>query len=842
MNNLFEKAKWITFGHENEVRNGINPWENCITEEMRKDDILQNSGIPVFCRQFELKSDVKSCKIHLTALGCFNVYVNGKKISSDELMPGWTDYRKRVLYYSYDITENVGISNAVAVPVSLGWWAGRISLGTYGTDNDIAFICVIETEYKSGEKAYIYSDADWNGTHSGPVRYADIWDGEVFDANFDSYESMSMTDYPKEKLSCVPFLYENFKGVISPKVGPSVCVRDFLDMKPQSATVFCGTEDNGSDFGAIHILKKYEGESASQKIKLKKGESVIYDLMQNMVGWAHFTVKGEKNTHVVIRHAEMLNDSGMRSRGNDGPDGSVYTANYRSAKAKVKYTLRGDAQGETYRPSYTFFGFRYIEFTADEDIEIISFKCDVVGSDMPETGFIETSNSDINKLLSNIRWGQRGNYLSIPTDCPQRDESLGWTGDTQVFACTAAYNANVLEFFRKWLQDARDSQNEEGMYPDVIPHTRVVGWGGAAWSDAGIIVPYVMYKMYNDKSIIKECYESMEKYMAWLAKTELEGPNRTYGDWLAYEPTDIRMISIAYYAYDALLMSKMSCAISESEGDEYSNKAYEYKDLYGRICKHFQSIFIDEKGQLNQTSQTAYLLALKFGLLPEECREDARKALANKIIDNGYKLSTGFVGTSILNQTLSDIGESNLAYSLLLQTKNPSWLYSVYQGATTIWERWNSYTLESGFGDVGMNSFNHYAYGVVGEWMYKYMLGIETDEEQPGFKHIILQPKPDTRTSAEMPEGQERITWARGSYNSVSGLIKSAWYMEENTFTFIFTVPENTTTTVYLPVFDKNAKTVIIDGEVIPVSDFNIENNCYVIQTEPGDHQIEALL
>ena len=836
MNTILDKAKWITLGRDpREVRSKINPWEYPITAEIRAEDIPDGYGIPVFSKKFEVKENVKKCIVYITALGCFNLYVNGSRISNDELMPGWTDFNKRVLYYEYDITEHVSKVNRIAVPVSLGWWAGRISLGTYG-DNDIALICAIKTEYANGEVEYVYSDIDWQGTTDGPVRYADIWDGEVYNSNYDSYSKMSQPNYPCEKLAKVPTVFTGFKGEISPKVGPSVCVREFLNMKPVSATIFDGINDNGSDFGAINVVSVIDAKEASGRIVLKKGQKVNYDLGQNMVGWANFVVKGSKNTTITLRHAEFLNDSGMLSRGNDDADGSVYTANYRSAKAKLKYVLNGAGE-EKYRPAFTFFGFRYIEFSADEDIEIISFKCDVVGSDTPETGFIETSSKDINQLYSNIKWGQRGNYLSVPSDCPQRDETLGWTGDTQVFACTGAYNANVLEFFRKWLQDARDSQLDNGMYPDVIPKSRVVGNGGAAWSDAGIIVPYMMYKMYGDKSIIKECYPSMQKYMDYLATTNLEGPLQTYGDWLAYEPTEKRLISICYYAYDAILYSKMMAAISENEGDFFAQKAEEYMQVYNNVRNHFCNTYLNDDGSLSQNTQTAYLLALKLDLIPEEYKEKAKKTVAQKIIDNGYKLSTGFIGTATLNQTLSEIGCSNLAYSLLLQTANPSWLYSVYQGATTVWERWNSYTKESGFGNVGMNSFNHYAYGAVGEWMYKYMLGIETDEKEVGFKHIILQPKPDTRKENEMPEGQEKISWVKGYFVTAYGKIEASWSVDGNTFTYSVSVPENTTATLFLPVIGENTTTVTADGVKCDIGDFSQKDGYLVIDVFPGKHE-----
>lgn len=843
MSDLFKHAKWISFESKKPTsKKNVNPWENVIDDKVRKTDICKGAGIPVFCKRFKCKEAVQSCVIHLTALGCFNLYVNGMKIGNDELMPGWTDCEKRALYYTYDISDIVQDINGVAVPVSPGWWAGRISLSTYGDYNDSALICVIEIVYQSGEKESIYSDLTWKGTTSGPVRFADIWDGEVFDANYDSYEMISQPNYLQTKLRKVPYEFKKFKGTISPQIGPSIRIRDFLDMRPVTAVIYDDILDNKTDFGAISVNRTIEAPENRGPYILKQGETILYDMGQNMVGWAHFKVRGGQNTVITLRHAEMLNDTGAKSRGNDGPMGSLYTANYRSAKAKGRYILNGNEAGEEYRPAFTFYGFRYVEITATQDIEILDFKCDVVGSDTPETGFIETSNKDVNQLFSNILWGQRGNYLSIPTDCPQRDERLGWTGDTQIFACTGAYNANVHGFFRKWLQDARDSQRDYGAFTDVIPRSRVVGEGNAAWADAGIIVPYIIYKMYGDRSILAESYDSILDYMDYLSVTNMEGPHPAYGDWLAYEHTESRFICIAYYAYDALLVSKISAALSENSEDLYAERAEEYWTLYTKIRSHFQKVFLDENGKLTQTSQTAYLLSLKFDLLPENYREEAIQALADKIKNNGYKLSTGFVGSGILNQTLSEIGESNLAYSLLLQKDNPSWLYSIYQGATTIWERWNSYTKEKGFGDVGMNSFNHYAYGSVGEWMYRYMAGIDADEEKPGFKHIILQPKPDTRTPEELPYGQERITWVKASYESISGKIECSWIMENDTFTYVVSIPKESYATLYLPIFDENAKTVTVNGKIYSTDLFQISKGCYVMPLASGRYEIEAML
>ncbi len=837
----FRNSTWIAiddslcrFGEEGQI---VNPWEMS-SEWDRYSPIDRGSGLPVFRKEFgsSAKKPV-SCTIYATALGNFELYVNGSRvgvkrgrgIAYDELKPGWTDYAKRVMYYTYNLSSFLrgDGKNCIAAVVSGGWYQGRIACNTYGK-HKTAFNAVMDIAYSDGTSERICTDTSWNADVAGPVLAAEIWDGEVFDARKGSLEELSL---PEKKCAgwkkAVPF--DDFTGVITRKVGPSVRIRK-INMKPDSLTVYTGIGDNGTDFGKIIVNRTVRKPGA---VTLKKGETFVYDMGQNMVGWVNFTVSGKRGTEVTARYAEMLNDSGEKSRGNDGPEGSLYTANYRTAKARGTYILRGEGE-ESYHPTFTFYGFRYIELTATADVEIISLKADVVGSENTETGTMETSSKDLNRLISNILWGQRGNYLSVPTDCPQRDERLGWTGDTQIFCGTAAYNADVLEFFRKWLQDAVDSQSEAGAFTDVVPRMRIVGEGNAAWADAPIIVAYNMYRMYGDLKIVKDVFPALEKYMKYLSGFGMNGPHPAYGDWLAYEPTDNRFICVCYYAYDALLMEKLSLILGKEK------KAASYRRLYERIRKYFRKTYF-KRNKPAQTSQTAYLLSLKFGLLPEEYREKARNTLAQKIVDNGYKLSTGFVGTGILNVTLSELGLDGLAYSLLLQTGNPSWLYSVYQGATTIWERWNSYTRDTGFGNVGMNSFNHYAYGAVQEWMYKYMLGIDNDEADPAFRHIILRPTPDTRADEEMPEGQERVTWVRGSYNSVSGPIDVSWSMQDDFFVYNASVPEGAYATLYLPVFDENAATVTINGIVSPVSGFEKENGKLKIDLAPGRYTFEVM-
>ena len=827
------QAAWIAFEKPTAtVVTRKNPWESGWGKDDQFAPVDDVGGVALFCKKFSVEG-LKSARIDVTSLGVFDLWCNGRRVGRvdengnevyDELKPGWTDYRERVLYYSYDLAPYLADGeNILVAAVAPGWWNGRISVRTYGEDNHVALLAAVYLLDAEGDRV-LFTDDTWQGAWGGAVRASDIWDGERYDANYPTYACLS------KGCDCVTWgavATEAHDIFVTPHIGPTIMVRSEMTRKPETVVIYNGTDDNGSDFGKIHVVRQSAGEDS---FKLCKGEAAVIDLGQNMVGWPTFTVKGTKNTEVVIRVGEMLNDSGLKSRGNDNPEGSIYSINYRSAKAKAHYILKGDADGEYFCPTFTFFGFRYLEIYATEDVEFEGLSCLVVGSATHETGKMETSHPMVNKLISNILWGQRGNYLSVPSDCPQRDERLGWTGDTQAFCGTASYNADVSGFFHKWLQDARDSQNDEGMYPDVIPWARVVGFGNGAWGDAGVIVPYVMWKMYADTSIIEEHYASMVKYMNWLEKSDCKGPNPCYGDWLAYEGTNTPLISAAYYAMDCQYMAAMSRAIGKEA------EAARYEEMYGKVRAYFLATYCDEQGDLlpEHRTQCAYLLTLKIGLLNENRRAATVAALKQKIIDNGYKLSTGFVGSCILCEVLAENGENNRAYSLLLQTENPSWLYSIYQGATTIWERWNSYTLATGFGDVGMNSFNHYAYGAVQEWMYRHIAGIETTEEAPGFAHPVLQPKPDTRTPDEIPEGQELIKWAKTSFESRNGLIVSNWDTTDG-FVYECTVP--VAATLFLPMLS-DAETYTVNGVEKKFADGKVCycGKCLEIELEPGSY------
>lgn len=765
--------------------------------------VLQDAATaaPRFRKEFAAGGKVKSAILYTSGLGVYNVYINGERVGYempdgkmvyDELMPGWTDYRSTVFYMTHDVTGLVREGeNAIGALVSSGWWAGDVSHGIYGSQN-VAFIAKLVVELESGEIVTVVSDETWKVSGRGPVKSGEIYHGEVYDARL--AENWTAPDYD-DSTWVKAALDGQAKGALMAHEGPTVRVRPEMERKPVGLTVYNGIKSNGTTYGEINVVRTSDGNSP---LTIRKGETVVVDFGQNASGWAQFRVKGARGTQVNLRYAEMVNDSGEAERGNDAAKGALYTVALRSAKARGIYTLSGEADGETYAPTTTFYGFRYCDITATDDVELQWITAQTVSTATEERSKLTTDNADVNKLYSNIMWGQRSNFLSVPTDCPQRDERLGWTADTQIFSLAASYNAQVQGFYHKWMRDMRDGQLDNGAYPNVAPFNWVEH-GSCAWADAGIILPWNVYVMYGDKSIIEENYESMNRYMEWVGaqkegQFQYVGSDTRYGDWLAFEDTDKRYISVAHYGYMADIMARMSAALSESEGDAYDLKAKEYAELFGNIKSEFNRRYINGRtGLLSYKSQCAQLLALKFNMLSsEKSVEGAKTTLRERIEANGNKLSTGFIGTGIINQTLSEQGMDDLAYTLLLQHDCPSWLYSVDQGATTIWERWNSYTREGGFSkNIEMNSFNHYAYGAVGEWMYRHMAGIAPDSERPGFSHIVLKPSFDTA---------RRIAHVDAEFGSNYGPVKAMWKTGEGgRYEYEVTVPANTTATLTLP-------------------------------------------
>ncbi len=773
-------------------------------------------GLPAFRRSFVCNEKPLKATIEATALGIFELWCNGTRVGHvhdnetvyDELKPGSTDFRHRVYTYRYDLTPYLSRENTLVAVVASGWWQGRISFGAFG-DAPLAFACELKLQYAHTEQV-ISTDDTWECTIGGPTLFADIYDGEYTDARR-PHPADEMNGYVWSPVGT----YTDYQGKAEPRIGPPVRLRPDLERHAVSAVLWRKIDDDGTDYGCVRPRMKRVGDGC-EAVMLRPGEHLTVDLGQNFAGRPRVTLTAESGTEVRLAVAEMLNTSGDRARGADGPKGSVYVENYRSARADITYVANGSGQ-ETYHPLYTYYGFRYIDITASETVEIREVRGEVLTSDMPEVGYVETDNELLNRFISNVHWGRRSNYLHVPTDCPQRDERLGWTADTHIFAGAAAYAADIRAFMRKWLQDARDSQKTTGgAYADVIPHVLDNGFSGnAAWGDAGIIIPSVLYEMYGDTETMREHYPSMEQYMEYLAQFGYEGGRLAYGDWLAYEETDKRYVAVAYYANAAHLMETYSRILTRTVGDIYSRRAAHYHDLHEKIVAHFRARYVVD-GTLTETGQTAYILALHFRLVEEDMRDTCRKALVEKIKANGYRLSTGFLGTGLIATTLTEIGEAQLVYALLTGTSDPSWLYSVTQGATTVWERWNSYTHAGGFGDVTMNSFNHYAYGAVTEWLWRGAAGIMTDPDNVGFGHLLLSPIPDLR-QGEMLGHTAPLRRLAAVYDSIAGRVESAWHWEGERFVYRCTVPAEITATIRMPALtggvpDPARRTITVNG------------------------------
>ena len=748
------------------------------------------SGLPAYRRSFTLSKELKSAKLYTTALGVYESYINGARVGRlkrdgsveyHELKPGYTQTDTRKYYNSYDVTWMLDESgeNVLSAVVTNGWWSGQI-VGKYGREN--AYLAKLVLRYSDGSTETITTGTDWKSACAAAVTYGDIYNGECYDARTDlSWMKPGFDD----SLWGAAKINSEFNGKIEAWKGSYITVRKDRELSPVSVTVYKGTTgETTSAYGKINVIASYD----TPVFELDAGETALIDLGQNFAGREAFTVEGESGTVISIRHGEMLNDNtGEKFRGNDGPGGSIYNANYRAARAETVYTLAGNGP-ESYDPIFTFYGFRYIEITSTAHVKFTAVSGMVVTSVEKDIGFIETSDKKINQLFSNIRWGQYSNYLSVPTDCPQRDERLGWMADTQVFAESGCYLGSSKSFLEKFLVDISDAQGADGAYPGVSPRAQYGNeTGGTGWADAGIIIPYTLYVMYDDVEAVKSSWESMQKYIdGYLGSTNGRGPKNIWGDWLAYESNDSEiqdMLAAAYYAWDAQMMSEMAAAVGKVSDTE------KYKALYEAEKQYFIDRYVKSDGSLRRSEQTACLYALYLDLLPDD--NSVKKVISQLLTNiqrNGNRLQTGFLGTKIILDTLTKIGKNDYAYALLLQEDDPSWLYSVNQGATTIWERWNSYTIEKGFGEVGMNSFNHYAYGSVAAWIFRTMAGIGFDRNDPGFKNIIISPVPD-----------RRIRSVNASYDSAYGRIISGSVIDNDSWKYCVTVPANTTAILRIP-------------------------------------------
>ncbi|HYZ29230.1 MAG TPA: family 78 glycoside hydrolase catalytic domain, partial [Thermoleophilaceae bacterium] len=830
-------------------RDGVGNWDGARWIRMAGKQ-PSSPGAPMLRKQADLTgTDVRSARLYVSALGVYEAYVNGHRVAVPQgsgktfelLTPGWTNYDSTVNYMTYDVTDLVASQRQVTLAAVLGngWYNGRIS-GSFpnfskyysSEGNRLALKAKLLIRFGDGSSQVVVTEPGdgWRATDAGPYRADDIYDGETYDARkempgwaasgFDesAWAHVEEDDFTKRFPGSTVVAYP----------GETARLMSEWDRGPQAITVYTGVtgeETSANGKGRIVVDQSRTvsdpAAAATTPVTIRTGETAIFDLGQNIVGVPRYTLNGPAGAEVVFRLGEMLNDD---SAGADGPEGSVYLANLRTAKATSTYVLKGNPDGETHQDSLSFYGFRYASVrvtTPNTSVTISDFTGKVATSAIRDVGGVTTNDPAVNRLYNNVRWGQRGNYLWVPTDCPQRDERQGWTGDTQVFANTGLYNADAVNFLSHFTDSLISSQQtygaEHAQYPNVSPGGATTG-GASGWSDAGVVVPWTLWQMSGDRTIVDHNWDAMAKYMDWQYRrtgpTYL-GPGSTFGDWLAFQRTSTQLMSDVYYAYTAALMAQMARGTGrDAEADKYealfanvkrafvqkyigvnplTGKATVRSDLgTGSPVEPFVNGGVSAEMKPEHDTQTALLWVLKLGLYETEAQ---RRDLLDTLVENirntaAYQqaqpatirasyapdtLSVGFLGINVLAPVLTDNGRTDLAYKLLHQDEMPSWLYSVKNGATTIWERWNSYSKEHGFGPVSMNSFNHYAYGAIAEWMYEDMAGISKDVAQPGFKHFFLQPQLD-------PTG--KITEVEGSYLSPYGRITSRWALRGEVLTY----------------------------------------------------------
>lgn len=732
--------------------------------------------VSLYRRDFQVSKPIRAVRIYSTALGTYQLYLNGKRVGNDVLAPGWTDYRKRLVYQVYDVTSQVRTGgNAIGAIVAGGWYADGLgwlqNRYNFGPP-PIRLIAQLEIEYVDGTHDSVVTDESWK-TAQSPVITSDLYNGESYDARLEQkgWDQAGHSDKGWSEAATVP--------------GPQVPV---LAQDYQPIRV-------GETLKVVAVANPVPG-------------SYVFDLGQNMVGWARVSVSGKEGTKIRLRFGEVLK-----------PNGELYTENLRTAEATDTYVLNGQGK-EVFEPHFTFHGFRYVEVTGypgtppRDALQGIAF---YTGAEF--TAKLRTGSPMVNQLWSNILWGQRGNFLSVPTDCPQRDERLGWMGDAEVFWRTASFNANLAAFSHKFTTDIRDAQSLSGAFADVSPRVGPTGESAAGWADAGVIIPWTAYLQYRDKRILEENWAAMEQWMQHLKSSNsgylwLKQRGNDYGDWLAIgSETPKDLIATAYWAYDASLMKRMATVLGRDSDAE------KYEHLFDKIRSSFNETFVKADGTVGSGSQTSYVLALHMDLLPEVQRAAAASRLVDDIKAHDWHLTTGFLGTPYLLLELSRSGHSDVAYRLLLQRTYPSWGYMIERGATTMWERWNG---DQMLGDPSMNSFNHYAYGAVAEWLYRYAAGIDSDSEDPGFHRIVLRPQ----ISSELGE-------AEASYESAYGSIGSHWKVVKGTIAWSVEIPTNTTARLYFPVDAANK--ILENGK-------NIQQSAGIkfVRSEPGQALYEA--
>ncbi|WP_025950629.1 alpha-L-rhamnosidase [Geobacillus thermocatenulatus] len=708
-------------------------------------------------KPFEVNKPIAAARVYATGVGLYELYLNGQRVGEDVLTPGWTSYHKRLQYQTYDVTSQLceGI-NAIGVMLADGWYKGTLGWEgkrhIYGDRR--AALVQLHVCYEDGTEKIIVTDSTWKAA-TGPILYSEIYHGEVYDARLEQ---------------------------------PGWCEGKFDDSDWKPTVVL-------TDMPLNHLIAQENWPTRiTETIRpiasfvTPAGEAVL-DMGQNMVGRIRMTVSAPPGTTITLQHAEVLDK-----------EGNFYTGNLRRAKQTVTYIAKGEGT-ETYAPHFTFQGFRYVKVEGypgqEKGLPLDCFVGEVIHSDMEPTGHFECSHPLVNQLQQNIRWGQRGNFVDVPTDCPQRDERLGWTGDAQVFIRTALFNYQGAPFFTKWLRDLKADQFPDGGVPFVIPN--ILGAEGAsssaAWGDAAVICPWTVYLVYGDKRLLAEQYDSMK---AWVEYIRRQGENEHlwntgfhFGDWLALDakensyvgatPTDL--IATAFYAYSTRLVRDAAVVLNKAED------VRTYTELLNRIKAAFQQEFITPSGRLASPTQTAHVLALMFDLVEGEAKKRIARELNEMVIENDYHLTTGFVGTPYLCFVLSENGYHDTAVRLLLQDTYPSWLYSVKKGATTIWEHWDSIKPDGSFWSDDMNSFNHYAYGAIGDWLYRVVAGLDLDESVPAYQRIRIHPR---------WSGLD-LTYAKATYKSMYGWIESSWVLQENDIRIRIRIPANATARLILP-------------------------------------------
>ncbi len=795
-------------------------------------------------KEFGAERTIARATIYATALGIYELHLNGRRVGDALFAPGWTDYRQRAYYRTYDVTDLVRKGpNALGAWVADGWYSGYIGfglltgigterIGRYSYGKTPAFMAQLEIEFKDGSRKVVATDSSWKVTGNGPLQEADFLMGEFYDAR---KEMAGWASPGFDESSWEPAIRAEDNGRSAatfyewqnPEPGQKMEIKgrpvDLGFTRPEKLEAFPGVPVRPvQEIKAIAITCPTNG-------------AYIFNLGQNFAGVIRLKAKGPAGTTVRLRYGEMLH-----------PDGRLMTENLRKARATDHYVLRGDPKGETFTPRFTFHGFQYVEVTGLrakprlEDVTGI-----VLQSDTPLTSDFECSDPVVNKLFKNIVWTQRANFLDLPTDCPQRDERFGWTGDAQIYARAATYNADVAAFYTKWLRELMESQRPSGAFPGYAPYPFQHGLDfGTAWADAGVICPYTVYQAYGDARIIERCWEPMVKFIDWRKRTSKDflgvAHGNNWGDWLSMgETTPLDYIDTVYFAYSTKLMAEMARATGKTE------KAAEYLDLYEKVKSAFNQKYVKADGSLTIDTQTAYVLAIWMQLMPESLRTAAGKVLANKIeaksSSTNSGITTGFLGTRPLLTALSDTGSHDLAVRLLQSRKFPSWGFEVENGATTIWERWNSYTKEKGFGgpqNAEMNSFSHYSFGAVVEWMLGHLAGIEP--ASPGWKRIVIRPQPPT--PATNPDVKP-IDYVRAHYDSIQGRISSEWRRMPNQFKLNVTIPPNTVATVYLP--SRASGQILESGKPLNPKYIRIlqrQNGQAVLEVESGTYRFTSKL